>query len=354
MKKIITFIWVVFCPLIVLAQHLEEDIVQQFGNNLRDWCSTKDIDYRLKAQNLCSDACRVKDKLMEYFATNLDLNINDYVIPTYMNGFEDVMGKGPIGVNMENIKIISENSYAFTEGAQRKKPKECSVVACDIIISGALKYKIKDLYYIKKGQIVKITPYEEVIDSKTGAKKIKVDFSDIIDDFFFDIIDRDFDALGVSLCYSKHFPVNFGVHYNISLFNIGVELGGNWENKPVCVSESEGVKTNIYSKGFYGILTPGIFLRYVTINFGIGYAAMKESGEGYSVEHKKTLTIDESRLFLLMKPSVELNIPLAIDRYRKDEPNVFLCPRVAYNHFSKLQSLNCWEVGFCFRYLIAD
>ena len=81
-----------------------------------------------------------------------------------------------------------------------------------------MNYHIKDLYYIKRRKIVKITPYEEVTDPRTGKKKVKVDFSDLVDEH----------SLEVSYGYSSSFPMNIGISTNFSYFNIGIEYGMNF------------------------------------------------------------------------------------------------------------------------------
>ena len=119
----------------------------------------------MRAQRQCTDACRVNDKIMEDFVANSGLNIKDYVVPNYLNGFEDALGKGSVVINISNIRTIykSEQSYAWSYNTsanqQEKRSKDYVTVACDIRISGVLDYRVKDLYYIKKRKIVIINIY---------------------------------------------------------------------------------------------------------------------------------------------------------------------------------------------------
>ncbi len=165
------------------GQTIVENIVRQFGYNLRDWCSTKDTDYRMRAQMLCTEACRVEDKIMRDFTSTSNLNIRNFVIQSYLNGFEAALDNGSITIEMKEIESISPIEWALDKSTAQKKEKlteDYAIFKCNIVVNGILNYDINDTYYVSKGldaKIVKITPFEEIVDQKTGEKKVRVDFS---------------------------------------------------------------------------------------------------------------------------------------------------------------------------------
>lgn len=358
---LITILWT-YC-IYVSGQTGAEDIVYNFGNNLKTWCTTQNVIYRSKAQAQCTSACRVKDKIIEDYAIRKGLDIKNYVISSYLNCFEAAMTKGTINIVFSNVKTVSKNntvvsSYSGSHTGAEKQMSEFEFISSEINVSGVLNYNIKNLYYISNGKIVKITPYEEVTDRKTGEKKVKIDLSDMINDFFYDITDGDYNALGFYLGYSKSFPINFGVHYNWSLLNIGIELGYNWDKDALYIRDDGNNKETIKKKGLSCLVTPGIFLQYLTLNFGVGFANFERDRDfNYSINGTDTginveTNIKDEKMYFLMKPSLEFNIPVAMSKW--EDPSFFLCPRIAYLHAPNLKKINGWEFGLCFRYIIAD
>jgi len=349
MKIILTTFACLLYGMTALAQSTEEGIVQLFGSCLSDWCSTSNTDYRMKAQKLCSDACRVKDKIMEDYVAKSGLSIKDYVVPNYLNAFENALDKGKLAVSIYGVEMIpkdaweSVSSYGNLSHDQEKKiAKEIVMVSGGITVKGSLNYHIKDLFYLHKGKIVKITPYEEVTDKKTGKTKVKVDFSDLGSLFW--IKDRHYDAVGISIGYSNKFPLNLGFYRNISYLNIGIEAGGAFGSTIVGESEYKDAKTDVYDKGFYVLATPGLFLGHVTLNCGVGVVALQQKYINSDV------STGANKFYCMLKPSIEFNIPLSIGKDKHHSFDFMLCPRVAYNHVMKVNSMNCWEFGLCFRY----
>ena len=275
MKKVIILIFYFCCCTISFGQTSEEIIVQQFGNYLSSWCSSNDTDYRMRAQKQCTDACRVKDKIMEDFVSNSGLNIKDYVVPNYLNGFEDALGKGSVTINISNIRTIykSEQSYAWSYktsvNQQEKRSKDFVTVACDIRISGVLDYRVKDLYYIKKGKIVKIAPYVEETDQKTGKKRVRVDFSDL---------DDEYQTFGATYNYGKNWPIGLSLNYSYTRFMIGLDVGVNTDKDKFYKHSLEMTDVMNFSKEdieydplFYMTLTPSFYMKYFAVGCGAGF-----------------------------------------------------------------------------------
>lgn len=345
MKKTILSVLFLMCWILSFGQSSEESVVRQFGNNLSSWCSTKDIDYRERAQNQCSDACRVKDKIMEDFVRNSRLNIRDYVIPNYLNGFQDALRNGAVNINISNVRTISKNDQAYssygvsTVQQEAQRSKNFTIVACEIVINGALTYHVQDLYYVRKGHIVKITPYEEVIDQRTGKKKVKVDFSDLVDEH----------SLEVSYGYSSRFPMNIGISTNFSYFNIGVEYGMNFSEELLTTQKHTNFATSTLERGKYWYLmaTPGVYLRYASIDCGLGNVFAKYN---YNYESVYTSSSNsEKKNYFIMKPKLTLHIPIPLDFSSRTE-KLYISPHVGYQYVPKCSALNCWEVGIGIRF----
>lgn len=311
MKKIIITMFYLFCGIVAYGQSNDENVVRQFGNNLRDWCSTKDWDYRMRAQKQCTDACRVKDKIMETFGAKSGLSVKDYVVPNYLNGFEDALGKGSIILSMTNVRTISNNEQAYSTSflkQEEKRSKDFVTVACDITMSGALNFDVKNLYYIRKGKIVKITPYEEVIDKKTGKRKVKVDFSDL----------EDGSMWGFSINHDQHFPVGVSAIGHLGFLELGgkdldwlilsIDLGVNLDSKKYMKDVTNIMNYKSYDpKGFITV-TPAVFLKYISIGCGVGiaYADEKET-----VSDGKTTTYNTGHaMFFMARPQIRGYIPM--------------------------------------------
>ena len=183
MKRILIFFIHITICVSLNGQTAIESIVHQFGSNLRDWCLTKDTDYRMRAQMLCTEACRVEDKIMRDFISENNLNLRNFVIQSYLNGFEAALDNGSITIELKGIESISPVEWALDKSTAQKKEKlteDYAIFKCNIVVNGILNYDINDTYYLSKGldaKIVKITPFEEIADQKTGEKKVKVDFS---------------------------------------------------------------------------------------------------------------------------------------------------------------------------------
>lgn len=299
MKKAITLILCSFYFIFLYGQSNGAIIVQRFGNNLKYWCSSKKIMYRLEAQRLCTEECRVNNEIIQDFVKNSGLNptkLDSYVIPNYLNAFETALGKGDVIINIHNVRIIplseQERSYGISNTKQiRKYADECTAVSCDFSVSGALNYYIKELYYIRKGKIIRIKPREEVIDQRTGQTKIKVDYSDLFI--------NNYETMGFSFNYGQHFPI--GVSFNYSLeevpFMLSVDLGINLDEDKYIIDKVnmkdimnyERTKKVLDSK-FFLTVTPQVYFKYLAIGCGIGFLYMDGTEETTNYSTTSNLT----------------------------------------------------------------
>lgn len=338
-----------FIALTTFGQTYSERTVSQFGEYMQRWCTTKDYHFRKSVEAQCQSGCRVSDKIMEQFAAENDilrsLHLQDYVLEGYLDCFKNAINKGTVSYSMSNVKTISEDqqihsSYGNSTVQQEvERSKKITTVACDISITGALNFHVKDLYYIYQGKVKKITPYEEVVDPNTGQKKVKVDFSDLVDEH----------SLEVSYGYSSHFPLNIGVSTNFSYFNIGVEYGMNFSEEMLLTQKHTNYATSTLERGKYWYLmaTPGVYLRYASIDCGLGNVFAKYN---YNYESVYTSSSNsEKKNYFIMKPKLTFHIPIPLDFSSRTE-KLYISPHVGYNYVPKCSALNCWEVGIGVRF----
>lgn len=267
-------LFLVFIHVTAYGQYGDMEAVRQFSENLQLWCSTSNIKYRPKIQDKCLDDCRVINDIMVDFARSNGLSIKDYVVPNYLNGFQKAMDKGTVVVNVSNVRIITSDQQSYTYGSVKKDQKLAkgyTTIACDIKVSGVLNYDIKDLFYLQKGKIVKITPYEEVIDRVTGKKKVKVDFSDL----------EDMSTLGFTLNYDQHFQAGASIIGQSGMFICSLDFGFNVDSERFYsdvmdmtdIMNYKRTETE-YNPIMFATVSPGLFFKYFSVGCGIGVAIL--------------------------------------------------------------------------------
>ena len=123
------------------------DTVREFFMFLSDYCKTGNIELRTEIEKLCGTGCRVNDKIVEHFVQNHELNINNYTMPYYLNGFENL--RDSITIKCSGIEFLrSSDKYDY--------------VISVVNISGKINLCTKDVFCIRKkdGKIIKIEDYE--------------------------------------------------------------------------------------------------------------------------------------------------------------------------------------------------
>ena len=340
MKKELLSLLLLIYGISISGQTIDEGVVKEFGSNLQNLCSTQDMIYFDRAQKLCVNECRVKDKIMEDFIRNS--GVKSDLVQTYLQGFHNARKKGVVNINFSNVRTInrSEQAYSSHYGAstpeqEAQRAQNFTTVACEIIINGALNFQVQDLYYIYHGKVKKITPYE--VDHNTG--KVKVDFSDLVDEH----------SLEVSYGYSSRFPMNIGVSTNFSYFNIGVEYGMNFSEELLSTQKHTNFATSTLERGKYWYLmaTPGVYLRYASIDCGLGNVFARYN---YNYESVYTSSSNsEKRNYFIMKPKLTVHIPIPLDFSSRTE-KLYISPHVGYQYVPKCSVLNCWEFGIGVRF----
>lgn len=141
---------------------MPSDIVSLFGKYMSSWCSTADISYRAKIENLCTGkkSCRVEDKIhADYQRKRGYMDYETYVLDSYLNMFETLMSSG-IRFGISNINVEAQDRYPDGQ--------ILTFITADIKISGKINYVIKDLFLVRDDKISGIYTYS----SKYGFKHL--------------------------------------------------------------------------------------------------------------------------------------------------------------------------------------
>lgn len=314
----------------VSAQGLS--VAREYGENLRQWTSTDNLRYRTNIEKICDGkkSTRIADDIaMDLARRNSQPQNVSYQLDSYLNWIEKAMMSG-LNIECSDYKVVDrkdiEGSTAQETKYARKADKE--YVSCRIQVKGSLSYDVYDLICMREGKITKVSRFEK------RGNKVKVDFSDLVDEH----------SIEVSYGYSSHYPLNIAVSTNFSYFNIGVEYGQNFSSDPLSsVDHTNFAKSEISGKYFYLLATPGVYLRYASIDCGLGCVFTK-----YKYESVYT-SYEEKKNTFMMKPKVTFHIPIPFGVSHRDE-RLYISPHVGYQYVPKYGKLNCWEVGIGVRF----
>ena len=342
MKKLFIIVTMVFLANAAIAQNDGVNAVKRFGYNLNKWCDSNDPSYREDIIKECAGRrgreCLVNDGLMREFVSLLDLGHQDtYMLDSYLRGFQTTMRNGKTRVQITDVKPITNPSYYDERFIQ---------VSCKVTIkkNDGKEYSYNDQFYIRKigqNKISKIGPYLEQKNEQTGRTEVVTNTSDLSYDR---IANGDYNSIEVSYGYSSHFPMNIGVFANFSYFNIGLEYGQNFDNTPLIVKQHTNFATSkLDGKCFYLMGTPGVFLRWATINCGLGATITNYKYESVYRSYS------EKKVFFSMKPRVSFNVPVPLNFKSKNE-KFYICPYVGYLYVPKFTKLNNLEFGVGVRF----
>lgn len=199
------------------------DIVQSFGDNLSNWCKTKDIRYCDAMKDLASGdlasgskAFRVSDQIIKdnppKGLENTQADFGSY-IAVFQNNIHD-----GISVTYSDIKLDNSPVFSIDLFGSQDAPK---CVSCDIHIVGALNYDIKDIFYIRNDKIVAIADYYSDMNFNTGLLLCKQKRYREALNVFEQIIQNPFDAheeeqakdFAMSLLIKRSGNLNLGRHF---------------------------------------------------------------------------------------------------------------------------------------------
>lgn len=318
------------------------ETVSLFGENLGSWCNTKNTElYSYELKKLCTESFRISDDIVRDWIKEKKMQeLKHYDFKDYELCLTDIIRDGA-KISISDVKL--EQNVVYERPS--KNDELFYYVSCQIKVTGEKNYNFKEMFYIRKGDNYRVTRIEsckERVNDKTGKKEVVVNTSDIMD--WDGILTGDYNSIEVSYGYSEHFPLNIGLSANISYFNIGVEFGKSFTDTPLYFKNHTNFATSTIDGGYYYfMITPGIFLRYATIDCGLGSLISTYKYESvYS-------SYNENKSFFMVKPKATLNIPIPINFSSKHEIG-YLCPHIGYQYVPDFPDLNCWEIGLGVRF----
>ncbi len=325
MKKItcllfLTLLWVNIC-----AQGLTS--AREYGENLSRWTATDDVRYLHSVERICEGkkSTRIADEIALSMLPRYGYPRNvSYQLNSYLNCIEKAMSRG-IKFEFSDYSVVDRHDIEGTTAQETKYAREADkeYVSCRVSVKGAETYDVYDLICMRDGKITKVSPYVR------RGNKVKVDFSDLVSEH----------TIAVSYGYSSRYPLNVALSTNIYFFNIGVEYGQNFSKEPLStVKHTNFANSEISGKYYYLLATPGVYLRYASIDCGLGCVFTKYKYESvYS-------SYDEKKCTFMMKPKVSFHIPIPFGNSPRDE-KIYISPYAGYQYVPKYEKLNCWEVG---------
>ena len=343
MRKTIVMVFIsLFCAK-VSAQGLKT--AREFGEYMRQWTITEDDDFEKKIANICDGksngekiSTRIADVVSQTLAPRHNYPLkSSYELNSYLSWIEGEIERGGFSVEFSEYSIVDRKTIEGTTVHETKyaQAEDKEYVSCRVKVKGkgSLSLDVYDLICMRDEKITLISKFEKV------GNKVKVDFSDLVDEH----------SIEVSFGYSSNFPLNIGVSTNFSYFNIGVEYGMNFSDKLLQTQKHTNFATSTLERGKYWYLmaTPGVYLRYASIDCGLGNVFAKYN---YNYESVYTSSSNsEKKNYFIMKPKVTFHIPIPFGVSPRDEV-LYISPHVGYNYVPKCSALNCWEVGIGVRF----
>lgn len=325
-KKV--FVFFMLIPILtvkVLAQGLKT--AQVYGENLKQWTITENYRYRTNVEEICDGkkSTRIADDIAMNLARRNGVPQNvSYQLDSYLNWIEKAMLNG-LKIEFSDYDEVDRNIIEGSTAQETKYAREGDkeYVSCRVKVSGSLSFDVYDLICMRDGKITKVSRFEK------RGNKVKVDFSDLVSEH----------SVEVSYGYSNHYPLNVAVSTNLSFFNIGVEYGQNFSNEPLSVVQHTNfAKSEIAEKYYYLLATPGVYLRYASIDCGLGCVFTKYKYESVYTSDEKTKST------FMMKPKLSIHIPIPFGESPRDE-RIYISPHIGYQYVPKFSKLSCWEVG---------
>lgn len=343
MRKTIVLVFIsLFCAK-VSAQGLKT--AREFGEYMRQWTITEDDDFEKKIANICDGksngekiSTRIADVVSQTLAPRHNYPLkSSYELNSYLSWIEGEIERGGFSVEFSEYSIVDRKTIEGTTVHETKyaQAEDKEYVSCRVKVKGkgSLSLDVYDLICMRDEKITLISKFEKV------GNKVKVDFSDLVDEH----------SIKVSFGYSSNFPLNIGVSTNFSYFNIGVEYGMNFTDEQIDFKKHTNYATSTLERGKYWYLmaTPGVYLRYASIDCGLGNVFAKYN---YNYESVYTSTSNsEKKNYFIMKPKVTFHIPIPLGVSPREEV-LYISPHVGYQYVPKCSALNCWEVGIGVRF----
>lgn len=336
MRKLFVLLSITLLTVKVSAQGLTT--ARSYGETMKQWIATRNDDLREDIEELCNGikSTRIADEIaLDLVPRLMGIPHNvSYQLDTYLDGIEKAWTRG-LSMEFSDYQTVDKNLIEGTTIHETRyaREKDKEYVSCRVKVKGAYTYDVYDLICMRAGKITKVSKFE-----KNGSK-VKVDFSDLVDEH----------TLEVSYGYSSNFPLNVGISTSFSYFNIGVEYGMNFSDEQIDFKKHTNYATSTLERGKYWYLmaTPGVYLRYASIDCGLGNVFAKYN---YNYESVYTSSSNsEKKNYFIMKPKVTFHIPIPFGVSSREEV-LYISPHIGYQYVPRCSTLNCLEVGIGIRF----
>lgn len=343
MRKSVCLILLSLLTVKMSAQGL--NTARKFGEYLKRWTITKDDGFSKKIANICDGkwngekiSTRIADEISQALAPRHNYPRNtSYELNSYLNWITNEIDRGGFSFDFSDYESVDKNRIEGTTSQETKyaRGENKEYVSCRVKVKGkdSLSLDVYDLICMRDGKITLISKFEKV------GNKVRVDFSDLVDEH----------SLEVSYGYSSRFPMNIGISTNFSYFNIGIEYGMNFSDEQIDIKKHTNYATSTLERGKYWYLmaTPGVYLRYASIDCGLGNVFAKYN---YNYESVYTSSSNsEKKNYFIMKPKVTFHIPIPFGVSSREEV-LYISPHIGYQYVPRCSTLNCLEVGIGIRF----
>lgn len=351
MKRLITICLLFFSILSVKIQAQGLAIAQEYGENLRMWAVTENDNYRTNVEKMCDGkkSTRVADEIAMSLAERNGVMPNiSYMLDSYLNWIEKAMQEG-LSIEFTDFNVVPIEIITVANSKDAKFAKGLAYVSCNVSVTGAVTYYVKDLICIRDGKITKIAKYEE--QKTSSGVKVRVDLSDIENTSMF----------GFTLNHDQHFPVGASLIGQSGWFMCSLDFGFNLDSKTYIVDKME--ITNImnydrtkteYDPKMFLTVTPSVFLKYISVGCGVGFAWLEGKEETSSC---KTTLGDDGNVSGLTYGSASSNVVAVKFMLRPQVRGYIPLNRscnmsigVGYDIIPKMKNLNGYNVSIGFHF----
>ena len=166
------------------------------------------------------------------------------------------------------------------------------------------------------------------INSYSSMHKKKIDW------------DIDDDTWGLSYSYSPHFPLSFSANYTTSYFSIFGEIGVACTGKKYEIKEGNKDMPILYL-----MASPGFYIKYLSINYGIGFLFNVQDYPSLTINNvpqKYDKTISGN---FCHKPSITGYIPI-------NDGDNYITLNIGYIFLPKFKELEGFTCGIGFQWTL--
>ena len=319
------------------AQEYAMAQVTQFANYVSKWTSTQRAEYRFQAEDLCNGTKKaIVSDAFSHIINKKDNpnapNQKSYELETYLNNIGKQVYNGSIKIAYSNIKKVQKKELDLSK-VSSKDLQLTEFYSCKMSVTGAIRHEADELFYVYRGKIAKIDAYRKM------NGKVAITFDDFLNDY---------EGIGFSYNYGKHFPVGGSFNYSFEEipFMLSVDFGVNLDGDKYIIDKVEMKDIVNYDRTrktldprFFLTVTPQFYMKYFALGCGVGflwmdgdedtanYSHTTSSGSSSSVTVSGGNKTEGSGVILLkpmIRPVAKAFIPLSSDE-------LFLSVSVGYD-----------------------